>query len=181
MSIPLHCLAYAVCPRFYDQNYLQKPAPGGTLRRAPNQDVEVMTGVLKAFERIADNKEEEKVIREQLNDFIMKKGFFALESVQADAASMEPIEWWCSYGSETPELAEVVKRVLSQPISSSSAERIWGTYQFIHNAKRNKLNAANADKLVFIHSNLCLQSRFTESYKSGPNAMWDAHPEDSTI
>lgn len=75
MSVQLHCLAYAVCPRFYDQDYLQKPALGGTIRRAPNQDVEAMTGVLKAFERIVDNKDEEKVLREQLNDFIMKKDF----------------------------------------------------------------------------------------------------------
>lgn len=94
---------------------------------------------------------------------------------------MELVEWWSSYGSETSELTEVAKMVLLQPISGSSAERIWATYQYIHSAKRNNLNATNADKLVSIHSNLPLLSRYTQSYKGGPNAKWDIDPEDSTI
>jgi hypothetical protein len=100
----------------------------------------------------------------------MKKGMFVLPPVQLDAFTMDLIEWWVSYGSETPDLAEVAKKVLSQPISSSSIKRIWSTFSHIHNAKRNRMNTRTADKLVFIHSNLWLLSRSTEEYKQGTYA-----------
>ncbi|WVZ96482.1 hypothetical protein U9M48_042115 [Paspalum notatum var. saurae] len=173
MNLPLHCLAYALCPKFYHQQYLNTPAPGGNTREAPNIDVEVMTNVLAAFEKIADSPSENKVFREQFNIFIMKKGMFAVPEVQSDAYSMNAIDWWTSYGSVTPELAEVAKRLISR--------RIWSTYQYIHSAKRNKLNPGTADKLVFIHSNLRLISRSTESYKGGAHSKWDVDPEDPAI
>jgi hypothetical protein len=131
--------------------------------------------------KIADNEREQHVYRDQHNAFINRKGMYALPAVQQDAYSMEAIDWWTIYGSETPELADLAKKVLSQPISSSSAERIWSTYQYIHSAKRNNLNTNTADKLVFIHSNLWLLSRMIESYKGGAHAKWDIDPEDSII
>ncbi|VFQ60062.1 unnamed protein product [Cuscuta campestris] len=110
-----------------------------------------------------------------------QKGIYSRAATQADAVTMDPIDWWATYGSETPELAEIAKKVLSQPISSSSAERNWSTYSYIHNVKRNRLNSKRADKLVFIHSNIRLQSRFSESYKSGPHKNWDVNPKNTYI
>jgi hypothetical protein len=63
-----------------------------------------MTNVLAAFATIADSSREQQVFREQFNAFIMKKVMFALPPVQLDAFTMNPIEWWVSYGSETPDL-----------------------------------------------------------------------------
>ncbi|KAL6522088.1 hypothetical protein OROMI_031965 [Orobanche minor] len=59
--------------------------------------------------------------------------------------------------------------------------RNWSTYSYIHNVKRNRLNSKRADKLVFIHSNVRLLSRFSESYKSGPHKKWDVNPESTYI
>jgi hypothetical protein len=53
----------------------------------------------------------------------MKKGVHAMVPVQAVAATMNAIDWWCNYGSTMPNLNEVEKKVLSRPISSSSTER----------------------------------------------------------
>jgi hypothetical protein len=78
-----------------------------------------MTNVLAAFAGIVDSSREQQVLREQFNAFIMKKGMFVLPSIQLDAFIMDPIEWWIGYGSETLDLAEVAKKVLPQPISSS--------------------------------------------------------------
>jgi len=89
---------------------------------------------------------------------------------------MDPIDWWSTYGFEIPELAEVAKKVLSQPVSSSSAERDWGAYSYIHNVKRNHLNNARADKLVFIHSRIRLFSCFSKDYKTGSYKYWDIDP-----
>jgi hypothetical protein len=181
MNIPLHSLAFALNPKYYDQRYIEKPAPGGFVRKAPNKDPDVMKGVLEAIKKIGDDASEQKILREQFTHFISKKGMYALPSVKQDAYSMDAIDWWETYGSETPDLAAIAIKVLSQPISSSSAERIWSTYEYVHSAKRNKLNAKNADKLVYIHSNLRLLSRVTESYKKGQHSKWDIDPSDSTI
>ncbi|KAI3790548.1 hypothetical protein L2E82_03661 [Cichorium intybus] len=181
MNIPLHCLGFALTPRFYDKHYLQKMAPGGMQRKPPNLDKEVVLGVMEAFRRISEDEEEERVLREQFVTFHMKKGIYSMAATQADAVTMDGIDWWSTYGAETPELAEVAKKVLSQPISSSSAERNWSTYSYIHNVKRNRLNEKRADKLVYIHSNIRLLSRFSNSYKSGPHKKWDINPESTYI
>ena len=186
MNVPMHCLEFALTPRFYDPHYLAIPTPGGTTRKAPNLDREVIIGVLKAFEKIVENDEEMKLLREQFAIFHMRKGVYAMAAAQTDALSMDSIDWWSTYGSETPELAEVAKKILSQPISSSSAERNWSTYSYIYNVKRIRLNCTKADKLVFIHSNIRLQARFSKSYKHGPYRKWDINPnntdlEDSTM
>lgn len=47
--------------------------------------------------------------------------------------------------------------------------------------KRNILNSKTADKLVYVHSNVRLQSRFSESYKAGPNSKWEADPDDASL
>jgi hypothetical protein len=178
MNIALHCLGFALTPRFYHPRYIEIPAPGGTIRKAPNCDLDVMKGVMSAFERIANNQREAKVLRDQFAEFHMKKGLYAMPTSQFDALTMNALDWWCTYGSQTPELSELAKKVLSQPISSSSAERVWSTYSHIHNVKRNKLKCETADKLVYIHYNIRLQSRLTETYKEGPFKMWDVDPED---
>uniref|UniRef100_A0A251UPJ4 Putative HAT dimerization domain, Ribonuclease H-like domain protein n=2 Tax=Helianthus annuus TaxID=4232 RepID=A0A251UPJ4_HELAN len=181
MSIPLHCLGHALNPRFYDKHYLQQLAPNNVKRKAPNLDVEVANGVIEAFKKIREDEEEQSMLRAQFATFHMKKGIFSRTAAQADAVTMDAVDWWGTYGSETPELAEVAKKVLSQPISSSLAERNWSTYSYIHNVKRNRLNCDRADKLVFIHSNIRLQSRFLESYKSGPHKKWDMNLESTYI
>ncbi|KAL2901126.1 Zinc finger BED domain-containing protein 1 [Bienertia sinuspersici] len=181
MNIPMHCLAFALNPYYYDANYLQIPATGGEARRAPNYDKEVVQGVLDAFDKIGEDEEERKVLRHQLARFQAKEGIFGKLQAKYDAVSLSPIKWWNTYGAETPELAEIAVKVLSQPISSSSAGRVWSTYSFVHSIKRNRLNSLRADKLVFIHSNIRLLSRFTASYKQGPHRKWDIEPESSYL
>uniref|UniRef100_A0A803LFV4 HAT C-terminal dimerisation domain-containing protein n=1 Tax=Chenopodium quinoa TaxID=63459 RepID=A0A803LFV4_CHEQI len=177
LNITMHCLGFALNPFFYDTNYLQSPAPGGEPRRAPKYDREVVQGVIKAFDKIAEDEEERRVLRQQLATFQDKGGIFGTLSAKVDDVTMSPISWWSTYGAETPELVEIVVKVLSQPITSSSAERVWSTYSYIHNIKRNTLNSLRADKLVFIHTNIRLISRFTASYKDGPYRKWDLNPE----
>ena len=80
---------------------------------------------------------------------------------------------------EAPQHLEMVVKVLSQPITSSSVERVWSTYSYIHNVKRNRQNFVQADKLAFIHRNIRLLSRFTSSYKDGPYQKWDVDAEAS--
>ena len=62
--------------------------------------------------------------------------------------------------------------------SSSSIERNWSTYSFIHSVKRNKLTSKRAEKLVVVHGYLQLKDRKTREYKERLAARWDVQPED---
>lgn len=57
--------------------------------------------------------------------------------------------------------------------SSSTCERNWSEYAFIHSTKRNRLGTKMAQDLVFVNSNLRLLSRQQLEYKTGPTRMWD--------
>ncbi|KAK8547458.1 hypothetical protein V6N12_031595 [Hibiscus sabdariffa] len=130
---------------------------------------EVVMDCMEAFGKIAENTYEEKQLRDQFAEFQLTKGIYSMPQAQMDVVTIDAIDWWSIYGSQTPELAEVAKKVLSQPISSSSAERAWSTYGHVHSLKRNRLNSSRADKLVYIHTNLRLLSRYTDGYKNGPS------------
>ena len=66
MNWHFHCLEFALSPKYYDQAYLASPAPGGGQRKAPNDDSEVMEGVIEALNRIAEDKKEYALLREDL-------------------------------------------------------------------------------------------------------------------
>ncbi|XP_004499524.1 uncharacterized protein [Cicer arietinum] len=73
MNYTIHCLGFALTPRFYDTHYLSTPAPGGIARKAPNQDKEVVTAVMQAFEKISKNAEEQKLLCDQFAIFHTQK------------------------------------------------------------------------------------------------------------
>ncbi|XP_077245333.1 uncharacterized protein LOC143885176 [Tasmannia lanceolata] len=180
MNVKLHSLAYALTPKYYDSEYLKLPAPGGFKRVTQDQDNEVVDDAMKGMEKMAGGDLELRdLLREQFVRFVTKKGRFGspLASREARNPKMSILEWWRFHGGDTPELRTLAIKVLSQSITTSSAERAWSTYSYILNVKRNRLNAARADTLVYIHSNLRLLSRLTGSYKDGPHRKWDINPE----
>lgn len=56
-------------------------------------------------------------------DIHMMKRIYSMVPTQTDVVTIDGIDWYSTYGSETSELAKVAKKVHSQPISSSSTER----------------------------------------------------------
>ncbi|KAK8533799.1 hypothetical protein V6N13_028514 [Hibiscus sabdariffa] len=118
MNITMHYLGFALNPFFYDSKYISVEALDGIARRAPNQDREVVVGVLKAFDRICEDENEKVELRRQLAKFQNKQGMFGTAHARIDATTMGPISLWSTYGSKTPKLAEIAIIVLSQPISS---------------------------------------------------------------
>ena len=110
---------------------------------------------------------------QQYSMYEQQQGLFGSAMAQAAAESMEPHEWWASYGSSTPQLRCLALKVLSQPASASAAEQSWSEYDFVHSKRRNRLKVDVAKKLVYVHSNLRLLrysrncARFTELLKMG--------------
>ncbi|CAL5328732.1 unnamed protein product [Camellia sinensis] len=179
MNIHLHCLAYILVPKYYTNSWLSKSAPGGVRRKKPHFDVEVQKGYLEAIEKIICDQTEAVVIRKQISDFVSCKGVFSQPQAVNDRATMDALSWWHLYGGAAPELYSLALKVLSQSVNTSCAERCWSTYSYIHNVKRNRLNVDRAEKLVFVHYNHRLLSRYREDYENFKN--WDAHPEDANI
>ncbi|XP_028074197.1 uncharacterized protein LOC114276609 [Camellia sinensis] len=179
MNIPLHCLAYILVPRYYTNSWLSKSTPGGVRRKKPHFDVEVQKGYLEAIEKMICDQTEVAIIRKQISDFVSCKGVFSQPQAVNDRATMDALSWWHLYGGAAPELYSLALKVLSQSVNTSCAERCWSTYSYIHNVKRNRLNVDRAEKLVFVHYNHRLLSRYREDYENFKN--WDAHPEDANI
>jgi hypothetical protein len=94
-------------------NTLQQMHPGALQERLQIRIKRLWLLLLKLLRKISEDVAEQNLLRSQFNQFVMKKGLFALPQVQLDAVTMSPIDWWFSYGGETPELAEVAKKILS--------------------------------------------------------------------
>lgn len=177
MNIPLHCLAYILVPKYYTSVWLSKPAPGGQKRKKPHFDAEVQKGYLEAIDKMVVDPREASLLRLQISDFVSNKGVFAQPQAVRDRATMSALQWWHMYGGGAPELYSLAIRVLSQGVNTSSAERCWSTYSYIHSAKRNRLNNDRAEKLVFVHYNHRLLSRYRDDYESFKN--WDIYDEEA--
>ena len=86
------------------------------------------------------------------------------------------------YGSGATYLHKLAVRVLSQVINSSSVERCWSTYSFIHSVKRNSLNVELAEGLVYVHYNLRLFSQYCEAAKNDRTFFtWDNNREEANV
>lgn len=68
-------------------------------------------------------------------------------------------------GFEVPLLSELARRITSMVSSSSSCERIFSTYEFIHSPQRNRLEPSRANDLVYVFRNMRLLDKFGEPEK----------------
>ena len=121
-------------------------------------------------------------MRSQWNKFSRGQGEFGSVKVLYDMKlKIDPPEWWWNFGGESPEFQSFAIRLLPQVASSSSCERNWSTYGFIHSLLRNRLGSKKAEKLVYIHSSLRLLSRLDPGYNDGPSSKWDQIPPDGEL
>lgn len=130
-NTPLHTLAHALMPRFYDEEPITE---SNGKRKAPHKDKEVENGVKKAFQRLFSVSIQTKV-REEFASFATRLEDFADISALEERKTMTPIKWWTCHGENCVYLQSLVTCILSQVASSSSAERNWSTYGFIHSVK----------------------------------------------
>ena len=75
-----------------------------------------------------------------------------LETYQINHNSC-PLAWWKTHQKRFPKLAELAKKYLSIPATSSSSERVFSAAGSIVNPKRSSLQPENVDLLVFLYKN----------------------------
>ena len=72
--------------------------------------------------------------------------------------------------------------MLSQVVNTSSAERCWSSYSFIHSVKRNRLSLDRAESLVYFHYNLRLLSHYCEDEKHNRDLkFWDRYSKETNL
>ncbi|GBB95101.1 hypothetical protein RclHR1_24790001 [Rhizophagus clarus] len=113
------------------------------------------------------------IIWTQILNYKEKNRVFANKLAWETAGKIDPVTWWCgNFSDSAPELTQVAKKVLSIPTSSAASERNWSAFAYIHDKKRNRLNADRVLKLVYIYSNYKLQTpRETPEWKVFTNEL----------
>ena len=172
-NTPLHTLAHALNPKYYDEELI---AQSNGKRKAPHQDREVANGVKKALLRMFP-AELHREVKEEFASFAASLDPYSDISALDERNALSPVKWWVCHGANGVHLQNLAIRILSQVASSSSAERNWSTYGFIHSVKRNRLGSQKAEDLVYVHSNLRLALRKAPEYTSGQCKEWDVDLE----
>ncbi|KAK1591277.1 hypothetical protein Q3G72_005227 [Acer saccharum] len=134
-STPLHCLAHSLNPRYYSNKWL-KEAPGHV---APHQDFKIARERKKCLERYFSNEGERRSFNNEYAEFSLYLEDFSSGDSMMDRDFMAPATWWAVHGASTPTLQSIALKLLGQPCSSSSCERNWSTYNFIHSLRKNKI------------------------------------------
>eukprot|EP00253_Pinus_taeda_P004516 PITA_04516 len=174
----LHCtLAHALNPKFYDEEHITQ---SNGKRKAPHKDREVANGVKKALMRMFPSHLHREV-KEEFASSAAGIDDYADISALEERSTMNLVRWWICHGANGVHLQNLAIRILSQVVSSSSAERNWSTYGFIHSVKRNRLGSQKAEDLAYVHSNLHLASRRGPKYSSGPSKEWDVDAENPDL
>jgi hypothetical protein len=151
-NTPLHTLAHALNPKFYDEEFI---AQSNGKRKAPHKDKKVATGVKKSFQRLFPSSQQTKV-REEFACFVAGLEDFADISALEERSTMNPIKWWTCYGANGVYFAK--------PFHSY-----------------HRLGSQKTEDLVYVHSNLRLVSRKGEEYTSGPHKEWDVDVENPDL
>jgi hypothetical protein len=124
---------------------------------------ELMTGFVAVLDKLLDEPLERVAAMNEMNAFRTNEGYWAKVTVQDSMDSMDPLTFWRIHGHAAPVLRKVALMVLSQPVSSSAAERNWSSYGFIHSKLRNRLTPARARDLVYVFTNRRLLNNMTRT------------------
>ncbi|GKC07085.1 zf-BED domain-containing protein [Tanacetum coccineum] len=120
LNRPLHVAGYFLNPRMQYSS-----------------DFKCDTGSLKAnlymcIEKMCGNEDLANEIDCQLDMFKNKKGhLFNLNTARLNIHKKTPVDWWDSFGDDTPELKRFAMRVLSLTCSSSGCERNWSAFEML--------------------------------------------------
>ncbi|KAI3520133.1 hypothetical protein L1887_09357 [Cichorium endivia] len=119
----------------------------------------IKTGLYLCLERMCPDENLAKTIDLQFDQFTNAIGLFGINVAKNTRKDKSPIDWWDSYGAETPELRNFAMRILSLTCSSSGCERNWSAFEMVHSKRRNRLHQQRMNDLVYVMYNLKLTGR----------------------
>jgi hypothetical protein len=118
-------------------------------------DQNAMAGLMRVFERLTDTAKEFQAVKTEFNLYFHTMLPYCGEHVWSPMGVKEvPHLWWYTSGSVGKLLSRIARRILAQVVSSSSCERNWSSYSFLHSKARNRLLPSHAEDLVYVYTNL---------------------------
>jgi len=93
-NTPLHTLAHALNPRFYDEDFI---AQSNGKRNAPHKNKEVANGVKKAFQRLFPSSQQTMVREESASFAAGLEDFVDISSLE-ERRTMNLVKWWTCHG-----------------------------------------------------------------------------------
>ncbi|KAF6173608.1 hypothetical protein GIB67_022967 [Kingdonia uniflora] len=108
---------------------------------------------------VRDEEENDKVVR-QLQSYREGIGLLGSSSARRNMSKMNPGEWWMTYGSDVPELQKLAIRILREKCIYEKINRLSLLIFQVHTKKRNKLDSAKLNDLVFVMYNRKLEVRY---------------------
>ena len=94
--------------RLYSDQWLSE-VPG---RVAPHMDPEISEERNNCFRKFFPIAEDQRKIKQQFADYSIKRDIFSLPDSIEDRAHFDPLQWWGTYGSRTPQLKELAFKLL---------------------------------------------------------------------
>ena len=171
LNTPLHTLAHALNPRFYDEQLI---AQSNGKRKAPHQVREVANGVKNALMRMFPAHLHEEV-KEEFASFAAGLDDYSAISSLDDKSTMSLVRWWICHGENGVHLQTLAIHILSGKlfIDRKELEHLW-FYSF---CEAQQVGFQKAEDLVYVHANLRLASRRGLEYNNGPSKEWAVDPE----
>jgi hypothetical protein len=114
-------------------------------------DADAKSACKRVLERLCEPDEYGEVVREFMAFRHKDPPFHKMLNPKKQMLSAHA--WWDFEGACGKFIAPLAKRILAQPVSSSSCERNWSSYSFVHNKSRNKLKPERAADLVYVYTN----------------------------
>ncbi|WVZ58925.1 hypothetical protein U9M48_009143 [Paspalum notatum var. saurae] len=116
---------------------------------------------LDVLARMVDDQETRDKIDAQSLDYEALRGeAFSNKMAKKNLETMSPLDWWRSYGGRAIEIQRFARHIVSLCASSSSCERNWSTFEFIHTKKRNRFLHKRLNDTVFVFYNRKMKTRF---------------------
>jgi hypothetical protein len=117
-------------------------------------DQNTMAGLMKVFQRLTDTAEDFQAVKAEFNLYFHTMSLYCGEHVRSSMGVKEvPHLWWFISSSVGKFLPRIARRILAQVVSSSSCERNWSSYSFVHSKARNRLLPSRAEDLVYVYTN----------------------------
>ena len=131
----------------------------------------LMSAFLRVAEKLLWNHEDSEGmldrIMDQLTQYKLKQGpLWANEVVKRQRTRQLPHVWWEMFGGDCPELQEIAIKLLSQVVSSSSAERNWWDHKHTKDELSARISHDTLEKLCYVKAiKRAKDSKAVESYR----------------
>lgn len=136
----------------HDFSFLLSPRNVNLFEKMPKDDYPRTIENFKSYCQKFYN--DDKISSNAIQQFL--KYLSDIQAADAPEYKLPPDQFWNIYGYKYKDVKKMALRILSIPVSSAAAERVWSVYGRIHTKYRGSLSNDKVEKLVYVRANLNL-------------------------